>query len=427
MCEKKPGPRCNDGCKVRDKKLSAYKKASSYEKSSYEYLNAALELVEAQSIYDSTPKGISELEAKFFLEPTNLIAKRLLIARTTRRMQYAALEEHKNNRQLIISELVAKVYPYYSAEEIHTIIDGARENYEKVIISTNATKLTSNAGNLEELEESIFKRDEKLYERFIDRLEASKANPEALSKLKEIQSPYNYIIDIYSSVGSAIHKADKQMEGLLKNISVIQDTDASTAKKYFSFYKQEFIEKYKHLTKEDQPTPPREWIEGFLQGNGIARNDDTMLIPRVPEVQYAIYKLMIDSSAIPDYEKKASKLTFIDSNNGTILIKETTRTGKTIYSETTNPAQLIEYIEKNKINNTFVSSSKELSKLVRERNIPMLLISDITKMMFDLPSHAEQNLHKFFGTQGSQELYSSIKRKALKTWNTKPSRVNAKK
>jgi hypothetical protein len=426
MCEKKPGPRCNDGCKIRAKKLAAYKKVSSYSKNSQEYLSASLELVEAQSIYDSTPKGISELEAKLSSEPTTLLAKRLFIGKTTRAMQYAALDEHKNGRQEIVANLVSRIYSHYSPEEIHTIIDGTRENYEQVVINSHASKILTSDPDFQKLEESIFKKSKETYNDFLNRLEGT-VDSEYLDKLKEMAPPYDYIVNIYSSAGMAVKKADEQMGRLFKSISVLQDSEPNTVKKYFNLYKKEFIEKYSSLSKEAQPTPPREWVEGFISGNGITRNENTMLIPRLPETQYAIYKLIVDYSAIPDYEKSASKITFVDFINGEITVKELTRTGKSIQNQTSDQLKFIDYLKTNKINNTFISASPEVSNIIRQQDLPMLFIPDVTKIMFDLPSHDAEGLHNFFNTKDSQELYSMVKKKALKTWNTKPSRVSAKK
>lgn len=446
MCEPWPGPRCNDKTKDRDVKLVQLKEiAKTQEPESLEYINALNHLIAAQQIYDTTPKGIAELQKEFNKTHKTFnpaLISRVIRARITRNFQIEALKEIQTGRVYAVS-LIASLYEkIYGQQEIETIIACAREAIEesaikKAIRIGNLKDVSMNEERLEQIVAQPNKSAEKEYETFLENIYLAlnkkyvnripKTITEKYNLLKSLPAPTIINMRVYSSLGNAIEYSKAQLAQEIGYIAAVQDTSPEIVSEYYDHYREQYLTNYINLPLDKQPMPPRAWIEGTLFDNGIAKHSNSAFIPRDPASLYAIYRLRIDLNAIPDHLKKSSKIIAIYPKNDGYIAKHITRTGKQIgqeiHSDINSLKSLLEKSEENSVMLIF----DEPQIMFKEHIIKGKIISiyDFAAKHFDLP---QKTLNVITETLNVKEdpiaIYNAMRKKMLKTWSSKPLRNN---
>jgi hypothetical protein len=446
MCEPWPGPRCNDKTKDRDIKLAQLKEiAKTYEPDSLEYVNALNHLIAAQQIYDTTPKGISELQKEFHKTHKTFnpaLISRVIRARVTRNFQTEALKEIQSGRVYAIS-LIASLYDNtYSQQEVETIIACAREAIEesaikKAIRLGNIKDVSMNEERLDQIVSQPNIIAEKEYETFTSNIykvllkKYDNRIPENILKqynlLESMSAPTIINMRVYSSLGNALEYSKNQLVKELGYIAAIQDTTPEIAAEYYEHYREQYLNNYLHLPLEQQPMPPRTWIEGVLFDNGMAKYSQTNFIPRDPASLYAIYRMRVDLNAIPDYLKKSSKMIAIYPKNEGYLAKHVTRTGKQlgqeIHSDIHSVKTLIEKNEENSVLLMLGEPQGELKEYISKGKI--ISIHDFAAKHFDFPKKTTEAIAEALNAEEDPiALYNVMRKKMLKTWSSKPLRSN---
>lgn len=445
MCEAWPGPRCNDKCQTRDIKQKAFHEvAQKHDKATIEYNNALIELVVAQKVYDTTPKGIQELkemvEASSGSDNHHSYASRLLQGQTTRIMQTEALKEIQNGRLHAISRLTHLLQNEYSTDEIEFIIASARENKENRKLNEIHNGLLKNeVYTIDDINQTIEQANVKAGEEYYDYVDkittaiqslvSSKHSEQInndLQLLQKLEPPSEVNLQAYRSIGNAINKAKEQTRDEIMRISAIQDAPAHIVAEYFDAYREQYKNIYSKLPSSEQPNPPKEWVEASIPQCGITKSNETRFIPRDPATIYAIYKLRTDLNAIPDYLKQATKISSIDKTDETIIITHTSRTGKLLNKEQHPIRQLPSILARDvkdsiiiidSIDEATLNNIKDLSKLI--------MLKDLAKKHFNTTSATLDELSKEFKTNTSSlSVYSAMRKKILKTWSTKQARTS---
>lgn len=442
MCEKWPGPRCNDKCKNRDiKKALLQQVAKVHSTESFEYKNAVAELLASQETYDTTPRGIAELTETLKTNKitSSIIPARLIKGKTTRLLQTEALKEIENNRVSSIANIISTLYPVFSQEETETIIAAARENREKAVIknlSFNIFKTQNySVDNINKTIEDALETSGESYYEYVEKIKNTihqtygfnipEHVQQSLTVLDELMPPNKVSLHAYRSIGHALEKSKQQLNDEFHKISAIQDASPKTVAEYFDAYRQQYKEKYANLPAEQQPNPPKDWIEGDLPRNGLTKNEETFFIPRDPSTLYAIYKLRTDLNAIPDYLKQSTKIAAIDKIGNTYQVKYVSRTGKDLKTETFQTSEEAANILNKQTNDTtiiFKNKEDAADIHIKDRH-RIISIPDVASKHFDIQNDSTESLTSFLKTNNnSLDIYGAMRRKILKTWSTKPVR-----
>lgn len=443
MCERWPGPRCNDKCKTRDVKRELLNQiAQAHTRESIEYKTALAELLSSQEIYDTTPRGIKELTETIQNQniDSSIIPSRYVRGKSTRMMQSEALKEIDNERVSNIAEIVSTMYPVFSKEETETIIASSRENREKAIIKEMSLEVfknkTFNVKDLDRVIDSNLDTSGEEYYQYVDKIKSGiyekygnlppKNVSEAIQKLDSMDPPNKVSLHAYRSIGNAIEKSKTQLGEEINRIAAIQDAQPKVVAEYFDAYRKDYNEKYASMPAEKQPNPPKDWIEGDLPHNGLIKNETTFFIPRDPATIYAIYKLRTDLNAIPDYLKQSTKLASVDETPNGYTVKYTSRTGKSLKTEQfSSKEELIKTLNQNTKDTTVIfkdSDEQTLSKIKDKHRI--ITLPDIASKHFDIQQKDPANLSHFFKTESDTlDIYGAMRKRILKTWGTKPTRT----
>jgi hypothetical protein len=446
MCEPWPGPRCNDKTKDRDVKLAQLKEiAKTYEPETLEYMAALNHLIAAQQIYDTTPKGINELQKEFHKTHKTFnpaLISRVVRARITRNFQTEALKEIQTGRVHAIS-LIASLYePTYSQQEVETIIACARESVEesaikKAIRMGNIKDVSMNEERLDQIVAQPNRLAEQEYETFTSNIYKFLLKKYDNKIPANITEQYNLLVSMpaptiinmkaYSSLGNALEYSKNQLIQEFGYIAAIQDTSPEIVAEYYEHYREQYVNNYLTLPLEQQPMPPRTWIEGMLLDNGMAKHSKTNFIPRDPASLYALYRLRVDLNAIPDYLKKSTKIIAIYPKNDGYLAKHVTRTGKQLGQEIHSDIHSLKtLIEKNEENSVLLMLDKpegELQNYIVKGKI--ISIYDFAAKHFDFPQKTVKIIAESLQTpEDPIALYNIMRKKMLKTWASKPLRSN---
>jgi len=441
MCEPWPGPRCNDKTKDRDVKLAQFKETlKHYSPESTEYSISLSQLVAAQHIYDTTPKGISELEEEFnkiHKKFNPALTSRTIRAKTSRAFQVHALEEIRNGRVTNLAKIASIYETVFTKQEIETILTCAREAVEesairKAIRKGNNSDISMNHNGLEEIVSTPNLPADDEYKQFLNNLQETLARikptaevKEAFETLTKLPAPTAVNMKVYTSLGNALEYSKKQLAEELGRIAAIQDVSLKTAAEYYEAYKDQYTQSFSHLPLDSQPMPPKTWIEGELNENGITKTPSTMFIPRTPASLYAIYRLRVDLTAIPDYLKQSSKIIAIYPKGEGFLAKHLSRTGKQLGKEIHPNIHSLLSLVKNPAENSVIMTLFEpegpLAEYVKEGKI--ISIPDFVSKHFDLPNKEAKFIADYFKTEEDPiALYSTIRKKILKTWSSNQTR-----
>lgn len=443
MCERWPGPRCNDKCKTRDVKKELLNQiAQVHTRESIEYKTALAELLSSQEIYDTTPRGIKELTETIQTQniDSSIIPSRYLKGKSTRIMQTEALKEIDNERVSNIAEIVSTMYPVFSKEETETIIAASRENREKAVIKEMSVDVfrtqTFNIDGLNQMIDSNLETSGEEYYQYVDKIKTGiydtygnnppKNVTEAIQKLDNMEPPNKVSLYAYRSIGNAIERSKTQLGEEINRISAIQDAQPKVVAEYFDAYRKDYNDNYSSAPSDKQPNPPKDWIEGDLPHNGITKNETTFFLPRDPATVYAIYKLRTDLNAIPDYLKQSTKLASVDETTEGYTVKYTSRTGKSLKTEKfSSKDELIKTLNNDTKDTTIIFKEEDeqtLSKLKDKHRI--ITLPDVASKHFDLQQKDPANLSHFFKTQSDTlDIYGAMRKRILKTWGTKPTRT----
>lgn len=441
MCERKPGPRCNDKCKLRDTKLNALNTAAkSHAKNSFEYRKAASELVVAQEIYDTTPKGIEELSKTINIDSSNLAKYRYLKGRTQRQMQHDALKEIDNGRTSLVSAVVSSFESYFSPEEIESIIQSSRENREEFLLLENKEKDLAlyDLNKLDTLSTEITASSGAEYYEYLDKMRENVNQSlngdnkekalEAIGKLEGLDAPSNVNLHVYRSMGHALNKSKSQLSNELSRIAAIQDSNAETIAEYFDAYKKLYNDKYFSEQSYKQPNPPKDWIEGELSNSGFVNAKSSNFIPRTPDTLFAIFKLRTDLEAIPDYLKLSTKITAIDYTDNGFTTTQVSRSGKTIRkTKHATEEELSQTIVKDLKDSVILMPTVPSEIYTKSKNKHRFIsLQDMSKKHLDIfESSPEVVSHVLKVQNDTLSIYAGLRKKMLKTWATKNARSNS--
>lgn len=364
MCEAWPGPRCSPEMKTRlatrsRKKEEAFKK---YGENSFEYLKASAFLEAAQKDYDSTPKGIEELEILVQANPSNEeYISRLVAAKNTRKAQTNAVTEIKNGRQDLITSIHHKVQSFYSKEEMLSIIESSREDQEGLL-----RKYPN---------KSLNPITDKEYQAYCDSLEATLKTYysgrgqeipedmiEVVNKLRELPVPDRLNFTAYKNIVRNIETSRQQLDNELVKIAAIQNVSPRIAASFYDGYRNQYNMIFANLPESEKPDPPEKWVRGEMPYSGYAQDFNSKFAPHDPASMYAVYRLRTDAEAIPDHYKQNRSVASIDletagphggvgfsPENGRIIevgIINYTRNGKELsrYSQLVRPEE--EFLQK---------------------------------------------------------------------------------
>lgn len=442
MCEVWPGPRCNDKCQTRDiKKELFHQIAKVHGKGTPEYNNAMSELLESQKVYDTTPRGIKELEELIVNKPNDPLNRinfsRFVQGKSIRMMQSEALKEIQNGRVPALARIISALDGTFSPEEMETIIAASRENRE--IAVTNDIYLRKNPNDLtieaaEDLVNQINSKSGEDYYEYVAKISKSinatygrNVSQQLINDsqlLDSLEPPSQTNLHAYRSIGNAINKAKEQTRDELMRIAAIQDASPAIIAEYFDAYRQQYKEKYSHLPQKEQPNPPREWIEGSLPKSGLTKNDTTFFVPRDPATLYAIYKLRTDLNAVPDYLKQSSKISAIDKTLDGFTVTHISRTGKHIKQESYPYDELVNIIKRDSKDAVIIidEPNKQILDVANPNKI--IFLKDIAKKHFNTTSETVPLLATELKTKESVlDVYGAMRKKILKTWATKSLRT----
>jgi hypothetical protein len=416
----------------------------SSKKESFEYNQALAELVSAQEIYDTTPKGLSELSDSLTVSPSKLKASRYVKGKLTRIMQIDALKEIESGRTLKLAELISTLEPSFDTEELESIIQSSRENRESFILqkaNSEMENLDSHdltisdslvADAVQDSGESYYQYLDKIVEDLTSKgLILTEQQEGLISELNSMSPPSTVNMHAYRSIGYAIQKSKSQMSDEISRISAIQDTSPQIAAEYFDAYRTDYKDRYASLNSEEQPNPPKGWIEGENRFSGIINNPSTNFIPRDPATLYAIYKLRTDLDSIPDYLKDSSKITSVDYDELGFYTTQVSRSGKMIKKQSfSNEEDLTKsLIEDMKDSVIMMPTVPEAIYLKSKNKHRFISLSDLSDKHLDLYSGNVKVIAASLkaGDSSTLSLYSGIRKKMLKTWATKPSRATSPK
>lgn len=446
MCEAWPGPRCNDRCKDRDARYATFKSVSkNASPDNVDYKVALHSLVASQKIYDTTPKGIEELRKEFINgddSSTNIMnGSRLIYAESTRKMQIEALKEITSGRFDAFATIISDINDGYDKEELSSIISASRINRENFINSEAEVAFRKNGNyNISEIDNLIKESETRSGEDYYSFVDLIKANtkkiysdyiPEeistAIEKLDNLEPPSAINLHAYRSIGNAVKKSQEQTAAELKRISAIQDAPAEVVAEYFDAYRKQYKDEYSVMPSNKQPNPPKAWVEGYLPNNGLSKNLDTFFIPKDPATVYAIYRMRTDLNAIPDYLKKSSKYVAVDKNqDGTYSITETTKTGKQLKQKKCASDELAPLVKSSMKDSIFIFKDiKEFSNREIDLSANVIALNEVMQKHFDYPAINKAQMAQAFSTNESGlNIYSAMRKRILKTWNTKSARNN---
>lgn len=443
MCEKRPGPRCNDKCKVRDVKYKKFVDISKkYPKNSAQYQMAAAELYAAQEVYDTTPKGIEELSTKTASTQDITVATRYAKGKITRDMQYDAIAEINSGRVSKIAYIFSIVDKHFDQEEIESIIESSRENRESFIIQNIQKSVKdNNITNIEEINQLIGNAtsiDEKSYKEYIKKMREyfsfSKIHDaeaeKYLNELLEMSPPTSVNLYAYRSMGNALEKSKHQLGLEIHKIAALQDTKPEIAAEYFDAYREQYKKEYANLSPDLQPNPPRDWIEGTYKHSGIYNNPQSNFIPRDAATLYACHKMRTDLEAVPDFLKLSTKITAIDAVDDKYVATQVSRSGKLLNRQEVKSENEISRIIQESLTDSIILMHKVPEKILIESKYKHRFIS--------LSELAERHLDSFDSSPNivgellnvrtdALSIYSGIRKKMLKTWATKAIRTNSEK
>jgi hypothetical protein len=429
---------------VRDARVAKYNKlAKTIKKDSVEYRTLVAEIVAAQEVYDTTPKGIEELKEKVISQPEALTAMRYAKGKLTRSMQHEALKEIEIGRTESIAKIVSSFDPFFSSEEVESIIQSTRENREAFIIDSLSESMPERGIDLENIDSKVgsySSPDNEGYTRYLDKMEENlnlRFNNEIpldiqaeLDKLKSLDAPTDINLHTYRSIGFGVEKGKKQLGNELSRISAIQDAPVAVVAEYFDAYRKEYNDKYSSMPADAQPNPPREWLEGELNGNGLTKNKTSNFIPRDPATVFAIYKMRTDLEAIPDFLKQSTKITAVDFDGDGYKLTQVSRSGKAIKKlEAANEEELSSLIVKS-LNDSVILMPRVPESIYEksDNKSRFISIADVAQKHFNFADVSSASIKGYLGSEGNTlALYSALRKKMLKTWSTKASRTNSEK
>jgi hypothetical protein len=446
MCEPWPGPYCNEKTKDRDVRLAQFKEiVKSHEPESITYIEALYKLIASQEIYDLTPKGMIELQAEFnkvhkTFNPALL--SRVIRARLTREFQVEALQEIENRRISLIAQIIELYDKAYSAAEIETVIMATREAVQeaavqKSIAHANNVDVSMNEEKVQKIVENYFVAEAGEYEKYLSSIKYALNKKydnripqkiiEVVNNLEEMEPPSKISMKIYGSLGNALEYSKKQLKEELGRIAAIQDCSLNVAAEYFDSYRNQYIDNYNALPLPKKPVPPKLWIEGELYDNGITKNSSSSFVPRDSATLYALSRLRTDLTAIPDYLKLSTKYISIEMKESGFIAKHITRTGKQLGKEVGLVSQsLPSFFEKYNKDSVLIIIGEPKGEIKEQVALGRVIsIQDIVAKHFDLPKKNEDFIAEYFKTSHEPyEIYSVLRKKMMKTWASKPSRVN---
>lgn len=445
MCERWPGPRCNDKCKNRDtKKELLYQISRVHSIESIEYKKALAELLSSQDVYDTTPRGIKELSESISTDTSgnNIQQSRFVKGKATRMLQTEALKEIDEGRVKDLATIINDLDSTFSIEELETIIAASRENREKAIIGNLIMDVVQSkektVEGLEVIIDNHLKTSGDEYYEYVNKIKESIHNEygtnvpkhviAAINRLDDMLPPNKVNLHAYRSIGNAIEKSKQQLSEEFDKISAIQDTSPKTVAEYFDAYRKNYKTEYASLAPEQQPNPPKDWIEGDLPSNGLTKAESSFFIPRDPATVYAIYKLRTDLNAIPDYLKQSTKIAAIDDTDEGFTVKYMSRTGKELNVKTfTDRKTLTDELNKDTKDTVLIFKDTDdlTTASIKDKN-RIISLPDIAAKHFDIQAKDSKTLSETFKTSNDTlNLYGAMRKRILKTWGTKPTRTQS--
>lgn len=445
MCERWPGPRCNDKCKNRDtKKELLYQISRVHSRESIEYKKALAELLSSQDVYDTTPRGIKELSESISTDTSgnNIQQSRFVKGKATRMLQTEALKEIDEGRVKDLATIINDLDSTFSIEELETIIAASRENREKAIIGNLIMDVVQSkektVEGLEVIIDNHLKTSGDEYYEYVNKIKESIHNEygtnvpkhviAAINRLDDMLPPNKVNLHAYRSIGNAIEKSKQQLSEEFDKISAIQDTSPKTVAEYFDAYRKNYTTEYASLAPEQQPNPPKDWIEGDLPSNGLTKAESSFFIPRDPATVYAIYKLRTDLNAIPDYLKQSTKIAAIDDTDEGFTVKYMSRTGKELNVKTfTDRKTLTDELNKDTKDTVLIFKDTDdlTTASIKDKN-RIISLPDIAAKHFDIQAKDSKTLSETFKTSNDTlNLYGAMRKRILKTWGTKPTRTQS--
>lgn len=446
MCEPWPGPYCNEKTKDRDVRLAQFKEIiKTHEPESPTYVEGLYRLIAAQEMYDLTPKGLTELQNEFNRTHKTFnpaLLSRVVRALLTREFQDEALREITNERVTLLSQMVEVYDKNYSQSEIETVIIATREAVQesaiqKAIMYANTLDVSMNEEKMQQILGRTSVEEPEDYSKYLNSIRHAltkkfdnripKHIADSLIKLEQLPAPSKISMKVYNSLGNALEYSKKQLKDELGRIAAIQDASVEVVAEYFDSYRNQYLDSYIALPLTKQPLPPKTWIEGELYDNGMTKTVTNTFIPRDPATLYALSKLRVDLTAIPDYLKLSTKYISIEPKEMGYVAKHITRTGKQLGKEVelsihSLPTLFSKY-EKDSVLIITGEPKGVLKQYVAQGKI--ISIKDMVDKHFDLPKKTEDFISEYFKTnKDPYEIYSLLRKKIIKTWASKPLRLN---
>lgn len=317
MCEIFPGPRCSYdlGKKIEALHVKLLKAKKEYGESSPQYWLASEKYAKALDDYDSTPKGIQEMEHELKHHPDNEeLQQRLNLAKTTRLLQTNALKEVKSGRVETLSYITSALKDFYDKEETYSIIESSRESIENYRLRGLKRGLIKEV-NLEQA-------DEETYQQYVaslkEALEHKHGVPlperleQAVERLAKAPSPDKLNMEAYQKLPQAFDASRKQLVQEIKNAAALQGVPARVAAEYYEAYRQQYKLHLKNLPLAERPDPPESWVRGDFDQSGYAKDPNSNFAPHDPASMYAMYRIRSDENAIPDYMKQSLTVASVD-------------------------------------------------------------------------------------------------------------------
>lgn len=446
MCEPWPGPYCNEKTKDRDVRLAQFKEiVKIHEPESTIYIEGLYRLIASQEIYDLTPQGLAELQTEFDRTHKTFnpaLLSRVVRALLTREFQNEALREITNERVLLLSKMIEVYDRSYSQIEIETVIIATREAVQEAAIQkaikyANTLDVSMNEEKLQQIVGHTSTVEDEDYIKYLNSIRYALTKKfdnnipkdilTSLIKLEELPAPSKISMKVYNSLGNALEYSKKQLKDELGRIAAIQDTNVSVIAEYFESYRNQYLDNYLSLPLTKQPLPPKIWIEGELYDNGITKTTSSAFIPRDPATLYALSKMRVDLTAVPDYLKMSTKYIAIEPKEIGYVAKHITRTGKQLGKEVElSIHSLPTFFSKYANDSVLIITGEpkgELKQYVAKGKI--ISIKDMVDKHFDLPKKTDDFIVEYFKTnKDPYQIYSLLRKKIIKTWASKPLRLN---
>lgn len=421
MCEVAPGPRCSfDMSQKLKARVKAYNAAHLNSKTIPTQLNLLkAKVMVAQQEYDATPSGLNELKKELELNPTSkTIEQRYIIATITRQQQTTALEEIKNGRVAIISEIYETLIPGYDKEQISSLMETIREDEEKTAVVLALEKPVSDLNNPKTSTETQWSH-------FVEHLASLSPNHSThIEKLKTLPAPDEENLSVYRNVQSYVSKSKQHLNYQIREIANLQNTNPNVALAHYNAYRNQYLNTFASLPASLQPNPPSNWVKGEFNNSGFAQSPTSKYAPHDKASMYAIHRLRSDETAIPDYMKQVKQYVEVSAGaNNEIVVNTYSPSGKKV-KETAFPANtkpgVIQYELEGKI--MFQAQPGTVTNAQ-----PAINSNDYVSKHFDFPSYRSVNIGGFLAMSEPTpaEIFFNAKKRVKKIWNSKPARAEA--